>query len=169
MTLHPLVLSSALAVMLPGAAQACQYLTQHFELCDEGTVWANGTWEQGGDSATLHLNGVAYDSFEDYLGRDDAQLPEANLKYLMTHWAEDAEVVNHLTDTLPHPDMPVLRSINTLTRPGNPPELRVSMIANAKGERILMMLTAPADMPVDQIETLSRGYATLVRPRQGEN
>ena len=138
-------------------------------MCIRDRPWATGTWEQGGDSATLHLNGVAYDGFEDYLGRDDAQLPEANLKYLMTQWDEDAEVVNHLTDTLPHPDMPVLRTINTLTFRSDPPELRVTMIAHANGERILMMLRAPADMPLDQIDTLSRGYAALVRPRQGEN
>jgi hypothetical protein len=166
MTPHGLILSAAMALAVPGAAQACQYLTSHFELCDEGTPWANGTWEQGGDSATLHLDGVKYDSFEEYLGRDDAQLPEANLTYLMTHWAEDAKVVNHLYDSLPHPDMPVLRTINTITFPNDPPQLRVTMIANAKGERILMMLRAPGDLSVDQIDTLSRDYAALVRPRQ---
>lgn len=166
MTLIRMISSAALAVALPQTVQACEYLTQHFELCDEGTPWANGTWEQGGDSATLHLDGVAYDSFEDYLGRDDAQLPQANLKYLMTHWAEDAKVVNHGNDTLPHPDMPVLRTINTITFPNDPPQLRVTMIAHANGERILMMLRAPSDMPVEQIDQLSRDYAALVRPRK---
>ena len=166
MSLHAVIMSAALALVLPNAAQACQYLTSHFELCDEGTPWANGTWEQGGDGATLHLDGVKYDSFEDYLGRDDAQLPEANLEYLMTHWAEDAKVANHANDTLPHPDMPVLRTINTITFPNDPPQLRVTMIAHAKGERILMMLRAPGDMPVDQIDQLSRDYAALVHPRQ---
>ena len=42
----------------------------------------------------------------------------------------------------------------------------MTMIAHAKGERILMMLKAPADMPLDQVEKLSRDYAALVRPRK---
>ena len=121
MSLMRMVFTASLAIALPQAARACQYLTQHFELCDEGTPWANGTWEQFGDGATLHLDGVAYDSFEDYLGRDDAVPPEANLKFLMTHWDEDAQVLNHQTDTLSHPDMPVLRTINTITFAGDHP------------------------------------------------
>ncbi len=155
-------LAAAVAAMMPGMATACAYLTQHFELCTEGTDWAKGRWEQGGDSATLYLGKIGYEGFEEYLAHDPKLSIEAELAAGLAGVHEVAPVAPIERDRPAHPTLSVVRSIDMVTF-NEKPELRVTMIADAGTERIMIMVRAPADTPLDTIRMLSQGYLELVR------
>jgi hypothetical protein len=157
-------LLAAGAVALPIGADACEYLTQHFELCAEGTDWANGVWEQGGDSATLYLGQVGFEGFEEYLARGEGPTPADELNAIQKYWSDDAKIEPFVRDTMTTDYLTVERSIDTLRFGDDTPVVRATMIASAKGEQIMLMVSAPPEMPLAEMEYMSRHYARLVRP-----
>jgi hypothetical protein len=164
MKIHCILLTATIALGLTSQAQACDYLTEHFELCAEGTDWANGTWEQGGDSATLYLGKIGFEAFEDYLGHDATQTIGAELNTVMASWADTAKIDHHSRDSLKTPDLKIVRTIDTLAFSGDAPTLRVTMIAVSHRQRIMLMVSAPPDTPLDTLDKLSQAYAGLIRP-----
>jgi hypothetical protein len=162
----------ALALALPGPVIACEYLTQHYELCPEGTPWANGRWENGGDSATLYVGKIGYEGFEDYRYHD----PDKTIYQEMDDRTQDPErpnvVVALKADRLAAQDMAFVRVIERVTSDSFGTEVWVTMFAEDTrdapnpGARILLQLRAPADTPVDKVDRLSREFAALVWPRK---
>jgi hypothetical protein len=161
-----LALCGGLAIATPALAEDCAGLTRHFNLCDAGTDWASGEWEQFGDGATLHLGPIALDSVEDWAGRQlgEASTPEAALDALIADKTDDEINVNLLRDVIETPHLHIARVIQTITFAGNPPIIRASMIAEGTDERVLIMLSAPATVPLDEIDRRSREVAALLRP-----
>jgi hypothetical protein len=160
-----LILAASLTVLANSAyAEACQYLTSKFELCTEGTPWANGEWVQGGDSATLIVDGVEYEGFFPYLDHDPALTPSAELDHLARNWGDETKVKTHQRDRLRSDTLAIERVIQTIRFESRQPELRVTMIAEAGDQRILLMVRAPSGTSIDRIDELSRLYAGLVRP-----
>jgi hypothetical protein len=161
------VLLAALALsILPVSGQACEDLTQHFELCSEGTPWAAGRWENGGDSATLYLGTIGFEGYEQYIGSDKATSLRGALDLFLRETAENRTRQNHVRDKFSTADLKIVRSIDTEQYKADDPTLWVVMIAQAADKtRIELSLTAPQDTPVADLDRLSREYAARVRPR----
>lgn len=146
----------------------CAYLSQSFDLCAQGTPWAGGRWEQFGDGATLYLGDIGFDGFEDYFGRDDSKSIAEDLASVTSDRDPDDLVVPHLRDAFVTDDLHVERSIDTMTFGDRAPQLRVTMIGQVGSERIMMLVSAPAETALAEIEIMSRDYAALVRLRTKE-
>ncbi len=164
MILKSLAVFAALA-LLPGAATACDYLTEHFEICSEGTPWATGTWENGGDSSTLYLGKIGFEGYEGYIGSDKQRTLRGALDLFLRETADNRTRVHHLRDKFSTADLKIVRSIDTEKYGDNAPQVWAVMIAQAGKQRIELRLIAPADTPLADVERLSRDYAALIRPR----
>jgi hypothetical protein len=160
------MLCAVTVLCLGSPAIACEYMTTHFQICTEGTPFATGVWEQGGDSSTLYLGEIGFQGFEDYIGQDNGQDHDSQLNRLVASSTESGTVDHHSRDKLTMPDLRIVRSIDTIAFPDTKPILRVTMIAASITDSILLMIEAPADTPLDAIDQLSRDYAALIRPRQ---
>jgi hypothetical protein len=147
-----------------GPAAACQHLTQHFELCDEGTPWATGDWVNGGDSAALYLDDVQYEGFEDYTSRDTSRPIARDLRRIVARH-RDAMTARHGTDSFRTGTLHVVRTTDTRLDHDGSPELRVLMIGEAGDERLLMTVKTRHDMPLEEIDRLSRAWAGMIRPK----
>lgn len=163
------VLALVLIAPLPVAAADCPGLSRHFDFCDAGTDWAAGDWEQFGDGATLHLGDWDFDFAEDWAGRHAFEAPTiaAALQALSDDGRGERARVDHLADAFATPDLSVVRQVQTLTFEDET-TLRATMIAEGGGQRILLMLNAPPETPIDLMERRSREIAALVRPAGDE-
>ncbi len=163
--------AAALALAVPGPVLACEYLTKHFELCPEGTPWATGRWENGGDSATLYVGDIGYEGYEDYRYHDPAKTIYAEMDTRNAEPSRQSQTVTLKADRLAAADMAFVRIIEQVSNKSIGTEVWVTMIAEdtrdpqKQGARILLQLRAPADTPVERVERLSREYAALVWPR----
>lgn len=159
----------ALALASPAAGQEntsdCGGITRHFVLCDEGTDWAKGEWEQYGDGATLHLGSLTFDGTEDWASRDDDATPEVEAAVAAIIEGDDRRVTvaAHLTDRIDTPHLTVARIVQTESFDGDPPELRTWMVAATPDHRMMILMTAPPDFPVDEMIRRSSEIAGLVR------
>jgi hypothetical protein len=170
MRLHLRLFYAAMALLLPGPALACDYLTQHFEHCFETTPFAEGVWDQGGDSATLYLDKIGFEGFEDYIGHGKSTSLRGALDLLLREMSDNKTSKNHLRDRFSTSSLKIVRSIDTEQWKNDPPQIRVMMIAQAADRsRISLSVTAPADTPIAELDHLSRAYAALVRPRPKGN
>lgn len=161
---------AALAVLLPGPVLACDYLTQHFEHCIETTPFAEGVWEQGGDSATLYLGQIGFEGYEDYIGHSKSTSLRGALDFLLRETSENRTRENHLRDRFTTDDLKIVRSIDTSQWKDNAPQVWVTMIAQAPDRsRIELTVKAPVDTPIDELDRLSRSYAALVKRKKGGN
>jgi hypothetical protein len=169
MKVHCLLLAASTALQ-PLASNACEYLTQHFELCSEGTPWATGRWENGGDSATLYVGDIGYEGFENYLGYDLTQPMDRQLQTLFTAMNDGSDAKVLQQDRLASSDLALVRVIFDRINPARTDEreLRVAMIAEAAGARIMLDVIAPPDTSLADVERLSRAYVALVQPRAPE-
>lgn len=164
----------ALVLAAPALAQEnaadCGGISRHFVLCDEGTDWASGEWEQYGDGATLHLGPLTFDGTEDWSGRDDAATPEVEdaVAALVTGDDMRVTVAAHLTDRIDTPHLTVARIVQTESWDGGPPELRAWMIAASPDHRMMVLMTAPPDFPVDEMIRRSAEIAGLIREAPAE-
>jgi hypothetical protein len=162
----------ALALALPGPALACEHLSEHYELCSEGTPWETGDWVNGGDSATLTVGGIEYEGFEDYGSHDPAKTIYAEMDDLVRGRTEIGEVVPLMADRLLAADMAFARVIHKGTFGSFGTHIWVFMIAEdirdpqKAGARILLLMRAPADTPLPDLDRLSREFAALVYPRK---
>jgi hypothetical protein len=158
---------AAFTALLPLAANACEYLTEHFELCSEGTPWASGRWENGGDSATLYVGDVGYEGFEDYLGYDLTQPMDRQLQGIFTAMNDGSDTKVLQQDRLASTDLALVRMIFDRINPARTDEreLRVTMIAEAAGARIMLNVVAPPDTALADVDRLSRDYVALIQPR----
>jgi len=162
------LLFTGLALAVPGPVLACEYLTKHFELCAEGTPWATGRWENGGDSAMLYVGEIGYEGFEDYRSHDPAKSIYQEMDDAKRSSPNDVVILK--SDRLAAADMAFARTISRETSDSFGTEVWVTMIAEdirdpqTQGARILLWLRAPADTDVDEVERLSREYAALVWP-----
>jgi hypothetical protein len=160
---------AALLLFLAATARAedCAHISRHFELCDAGTDWAAGEWEHFGDGATLHLGPLAFDFFEDWAGRHKGEAPsvDAALDDLVADVDEGDTSVPHLRDSFSTDTLTVARFVETATFGANPPLLRTTMIAEARGQRILLMLNAPAEFSQTEMDRRAREVATIVRAK----
>ena len=165
---YRLTLAICAALMLPATAMACEKLTGNFTLCTEGTPWAKGNWVSGGDSDTLYLGDIAFEGFEDYGGSGSGKSLAADMAFTEGRWSNDATTVvaPHVNDQFRTKTLNVYRTIETVTHATETPTLWVTMIASGGGNRIMMTVRAPAETPVDQIDQMSRDFATLIRPAQ---
>jgi len=158
-----------LALAVSGPVQACEYLTKHFELCAEGTPWATGRWENGGDSAMLYVGEIGYEGFEDYQSHDPAKSIYQEMDDAKR--SSPNEVVILKSDRLAAADMAFARTISRETSDSFGTEVWVTRIAEdirdpqKQGARTLLLLRAPLDTPLADVERLSREYAALVYPR----
>lgn len=164
----------ALALAAPAAAQQnpadCTGMSRHFVLCDEGTDWAKGEWEQYGDGATLHLGPLSLDGTEDWASRDDAATPEVEDAVAAILRGDDRRVTvaAHLTDRIDTPHLTVARIVQTESWDGDAPELRAWMVAATPNHRMMILMKAPADFPVDEMIRRSAEVAGLVREAPAE-
>lgn len=159
--------------LLPGPAVAggCDYLTEHFELCLEGSAWAEGRWENGGDSATLYLadkrfaQELSFEGFEDYVGKDRGKTLGDDLAAATALRSADETRVELGRDRFRTGDLKGVRQI-TLTRfAGDAPRLVVEMVAAAQGERIFIRMNAPSDMPLPEMTAISNDIVERIHPR----
>lgn len=162
-----LAAGALMALTAVARAEDCAQISRHFELCDAGTDWEAGEWEQFGDGATLHLGPLAFDFFEDWAGRHKGEAPtvDAALDDLVADVDEGDTSVPHLRDSFATDTLTVARFVETATFGANPPLLRTTMIAEARGQRILLMLNAPAEFSQDEMDRRAREVAALVRAR----
>jgi hypothetical protein len=154
----------AWTLVISGPAAACQHLTQHFELCDEGTPWATGEWVNGGDSAALYVDDVQFEGFEDYASRDTSRPIAGDLRRILARH-RDAIEARHGTDRFHTGTLRVVRSTDTRLEYDGSSELRVLMIGEAGGERLLMTVKARPDMALEEMDRLSRAWAGMIQPK----
>lgn len=169
MTVARWLLAAGLAIA-PLPVLACEHLTRQFELCSDSTPWASGRWENGGDSATLYVDGIGFEGFEEYIGSADSTSLNGAMKRLLRETAEVLTRDGHLRDSFSTAHLTIERSIATEQFQTNAPEVKVLMIAEGStGARIALTLRAPEGTSVAEMDRLSRDYAALVRPKMGEN
>jgi hypothetical protein len=169
MIAKPLVLIAGLAFGFPGSALGCDYLTHHFEHCIEGTPWAQGVWEQGGDSATLHLDNIEYEGFEQFIGSDEQTSLRGALDLLLRKTSDrHPERKTVQRDKFSTADLKIVRIIVTDVDYKGQPRINTWMIAQAPDRtRIMLSVRAPIGTDVAEMDRLSRAYAALVKPRTG--
>lgn len=159
------------ALPLAGPALACEYLTEHFELCLEGSPWAGGRWENGGDSATLYIRDeryapeLSFEGFEDYYGKDRRKALSGDLAAVTEATGSDETRVEMDRDRFRTADLKVVRVVNMTSFAGDAPHLVVEMIAAAKGERIFILMNGPSDVPVPEMKAISQDMAARIHPR----
>ncbi len=165
-------IACAIAMLTATSAFGCERLTPHFSLCAEGTPWADGRWENAGDSATLYVGEIGFEGYEDYPETGSGKSLEAELAQSTARWSDSATttVQFHLGDHLRTPALNIYRNIATVTFETYKPNLWVTMVASGGGHRIMLTVQAPVDTGLDQIDALSRQYAGLIQPAQpGDN
>ena len=155
------------AVPVAALAQECAPMSRHFVFCDDGTDWAEAEWEQSGDGATIVLGDLRLDFTEDWMGRDDAQDAGAALTALLDEMVPDTRPEDMMRDSFPAGELTVARVIRAAIVDSDPAAMRAVMIARAGKARILLRLDAPGDLPVQEIDRLSRDVAGLVRLAEG--
>lgn len=160
---------------LPASAQdsefyACAGISRHFQMCPEGTAWVLVECEPYGDGATGHLGMLDFDYAEDWAGRagHEAMTVDAALAALVAE-RPATDVVTHLTDKPEVDGLVLARTIQTIDSGDEDPILRAWMIAEAApGVRIMLVLTAPEDFPLDEMDRRSAELAGVVRMVEGD-
>lgn len=163
-------LSLLLLAAAPAQAGDCAGLTRHFQFCDAGSAWAAAEWEQFGDGAALHLDGLSFDFTEDWAGRRAAG-PQPREVALAALVAPDPDFnrVLHGVDGFATGSLEVARAFETFALPDEGPVLRAVMIAEGGGAQVMLMLTGPKGMDLAEMDRRSREVAGLVQPRQAED
>lgn len=155
----------AMALALVSApALACEYVTPHFDLCSEGTPWADGTWENGGNSAQLQVGDVEYEAYEPFYGSDEQRSLAAALDHILRRIDGRSPRTHHQRDRLATASLKIVRSIDTVAFTMRPAKMVVMMIASGGGHRVSLTLEAPEGTPVEDLDRLSRDYAALIVP-----
>jgi hypothetical protein len=172
---RPWLAAAALALAVPiGAAQAqedCAPLSPHFVLCGGTGPWSRAEWRQFGDGASIHADGLWLDFNASWSSRDPAHGLEMALDAVLARIAEaeDAPLDIRLRDVIQTPDLRVARSMHVTPLPeGHEPLLVMVMIAEAAGERILLMMGHDEVITPDDLDRATRALVAAIRPERKE-
>ncbi len=158
------LVAGVLLAAAPALADDCQYLTEHFQLCLGDSFWSDGTWENGGDSATLYAGDFSFEGFEAYLGKAPGHSLNQDLSELTGGMDEGDQTQVLLEDSLQTQDLRLARHIASITPHDGSARVVARMIASAEGQRIAILMTAPADTPLAEMDRLTRDMAGSIHP-----
>jgi hypothetical protein len=167
--------AGAVAMLLSVPAQAttdCAPLSASFELCADGTPWAEARWISFGDGVALELGDYYLEFIEDWATRQDDDPLDTALDALL---AEMNELDDELgieapellrRDAFDSPPLIVARAVKDIAEQGDVPLLMAVMIAAAPEGRIAVMFGHDGEIDLDTLDREARSLIALVRPAE---
>lgn len=149
---------------------ACYDLTQNFRLCPANTPWAMAQWVQFGDGAALEGEDLWLEFSEHWITRQDGDTLDQALDGLLAEISDHAEDEGFddfsllIRDRFDSGSLQVVRAVYLLELTPEPPLQIATMIAEAGGQRIMLMVGHVEVVETAQIDQTARDLAALVHP-----
>jgi len=154
------------------AATACAPLSTSFQLCADGTPWAEARWISFGDGVALELGDFYLEFVEDWATRQDDDPMDTALDALLAEMNElddelglNAPELLH-RDAFESPPLSVVRAVKDIAEQGDEPLLMAVMIAAAPQGRIAVMFGHDGEIDLDTLDHEARSLIALVRPAE---
>jgi len=166
----------ALALMAPlsASAQDCAPLSAGFELCANGTPWAEARWIQFGDGAAIEMGPYYLEFAEHWAGRNDDSTLDGALDTLLAvmleHELEEGmdPPETMLRDAFETDALSVVRVVQSIDMGDDTPLLMATMIAEGAGDgpRIAVMFSHDDVVTLDRLNQKTQDFVALIRPAQ---
>ena len=165
-------MTAATLAAAPAIAESCAPLSANFELCTEGTPWAEAEWFQFGDGASIQMGPYYIELTEHWIAGDARASLEDTLDALLAEMLEAdrdegmAPPETLLRDTFEAGALTVVREVVSIDMDDDMPMLMATMVAEGEGTRIAVMFSHDDTVALDELGNAAQGFVALIRPAQ---